>query len=194
MTVNPVALGSIAAGCLFAYAGIKGYSIPQTLQDVITGKTPTGQAQTTPVGTPQGEIQATVGDTGIDTGPGSPGGGSDTENQTLGKFMAAAYGWTGQQWTDLNAVVMKESGWNNQIYNGGTIGGPYQPNKAYGIAQALGHGNNGAPYPTGNMGNPPGAGGTSSAYAQIAWMLKYIQDAYGNPAGALASENTRGWY
>lgn len=47
--VDPVALGAIAIGSVLLFAGIKGYSIPQTLQDVITGKSPLSQAQTTPI-------------------------------------------------------------------------------------------------------------------------------------------------
>ncbi len=42
-----VAAGSIAAGALFLYAAIKGYSIPNTIKALIQGKTPAGQAQTT---------------------------------------------------------------------------------------------------------------------------------------------------
>jgi cell wall-associated NlpC family hydrolase len=50
--VNGVALGAIAAGGVFAYAGIKGYSVPRTIQDLITGKNPSGQSQANPIGTP----------------------------------------------------------------------------------------------------------------------------------------------
>lgn len=192
-----VALGAIATGGVLVYAGIKGYSIPQTVQDLIQGKNPLRQTQSNPITATATEGAQPGGDSGagLTTGSGSPGGGTDTENQALGRFMAAAYGWgTGAQWDALNSVAMDESGWNNQIYNGGTVGGPYQPNKAYGIAQALGHGPDGAPYPAGSDANPPGAGGTSSATAQIAWMLAYIKDTYTNPEGALNSEQTRGYY
>jgi hypothetical protein len=43
--INGVALGAIAAGVLFTYAGIKGYSIPKTIQNLITGQSPLNQAQ-----------------------------------------------------------------------------------------------------------------------------------------------------
>jgi Lysozyme like domain len=48
---NGVALGSIAVGGLLAYAGIKGYSIPATIKKLISGQSPAGQAQATPVST-----------------------------------------------------------------------------------------------------------------------------------------------
>jgi peptidoglycan DL-endopeptidase CwlO len=39
-----IGYGAIAAGSLFLYAGIRGYSIPQAAQNIITGKSPaTGQ-------------------------------------------------------------------------------------------------------------------------------------------------------
>ena len=50
--VNGVALASVAAGLTFVFAGIKGYSIPQTLQDIVQGKSPLKQAQTTDITTP----------------------------------------------------------------------------------------------------------------------------------------------
>jgi hypothetical protein len=50
--LNGVALGTMLAGGVFLYAGIKGYSIPQTVQAVITGKKPAGQAQVTSIQTP----------------------------------------------------------------------------------------------------------------------------------------------
>lgn len=43
--VNGVALASIGAGAIFLYAGVKGYSIPAALQNVIRGQAPgAGQA------------------------------------------------------------------------------------------------------------------------------------------------------
>jgi hypothetical protein len=43
--IDGIALGAIAAGGLFAYAGIKGYSVPQALQNLVKGQAPgAGQA------------------------------------------------------------------------------------------------------------------------------------------------------
>ena len=52
MAVNGPALGAVAAGIVAVYAGIKGYSIPATLQDVITGKSPLKQTPLHPIATP----------------------------------------------------------------------------------------------------------------------------------------------
>src|SRR5690348_7540303 len=50
--LNGVALATMAAGSIFAYAGIKGYSVLQSVQTIISGKSPVGQSQTTGIGTP----------------------------------------------------------------------------------------------------------------------------------------------
>lgn len=59
--VNGSAVGVIAAGLVFLYAGIKGFSIPQTIQSIVQGKTPAKQAQVTGVGTPATSGAATGG-------------------------------------------------------------------------------------------------------------------------------------
>lgn len=47
--INGVAIGVVTVGGLFVYAGIKGYSIPATIQDIVTGKSPLNQSQTTAI-------------------------------------------------------------------------------------------------------------------------------------------------
>lgn len=64
MPSRGVAFSAIAAGGVLVYAGAKGYSVTQTLQQLVTGKSPAGQAQVTSIGTPQGG-----------SGGGSPGSG-----------------------------------------------------------------------------------------------------------------------
>ena len=98
-------------------------------------------------------------------------------NQKLGQAMAQAAGWTGLQWTDFNAVEMREAGWNQFADN--------PTSTAYGIAQNI----NPSTYPAAGTR----AGGWSPA-AQIAWMISYIQGRYGTPAAALAHEVNYGWY
>lgn len=44
MAVNGVALAAVAAGGLFVYSGVKGYSVPQAAQNIILGHPP-GSAQ-----------------------------------------------------------------------------------------------------------------------------------------------------
>jgi D-alanyl-D-alanine carboxypeptidase len=50
--LNGVALGAVAAGSVFVYAGIKGYSIPDTIKNLISGKSPVGQSQSAPITAP----------------------------------------------------------------------------------------------------------------------------------------------
>ena len=50
--VSGVAAGSVATGILLVFAGIKGYSLPATLQDVITGKSPLKQTKLHPITAP----------------------------------------------------------------------------------------------------------------------------------------------
>ncbi len=187
--VSAAALGTIFAGSVFVYAGIKGIDIGAAIQSIVSGKSPGKLANTSPIifgGTGATTQSSSGGPGAVLTGVGSP---IDTKstnpaNRALGRVMAAAYGWgSGADWAALdNGWGNLESGWNNQIYSGGQVGGPFLPNVAYGIPQALGHGPNGAPYPAGNAGNPPGAGGSSSPGAQIAWGLFYIRQTYGSPS------------
>jgi hypothetical protein len=99
-------------------------------------------------------------------------------NQELGQKMAAEqpYNWTGQQWIDLNNVVMAESGWDATIEN--------PTSGAYGIPQAL---------PGSKMASA-GPNWETNAATQIKWMLGYIQSTYGTPSVAWAHEEAYGWY
>jgi cell wall-associated NlpC family hydrolase len=63
----------MAAGSVLLYAGLKGYSIPATLQDIITGKSPLSQAQATPV---SGDVTAAAAAT-------TAGGGSALANDAV---------------------------------------------------------------------------------------------------------------
>jgi len=114
------------------------------------------------------------GGTGGGGGRGGSGPVSTGANVALGRLMAAAYGWTGGQFVDLNKLWTQESGWNNHARN--------PSSGAYGIPQGL---------PPGKMG-AAAAGG--NAHAQIAWGLRYIKDRYGSPAGAWAHEIRNNWY
>jgi hypothetical protein len=179
--LSGLALAEMVAGVILAWSGIENATLVQTIRSLAQGQKPAPG----PPGNLSGEAATaayTEPGTVYSTGP--AGGGTDTQNRALGRFMAASYGWaTGTNWQALDyGWGTLESGWNNQIYSGGQVGGPYQPNVAYGIPQALGHGPDGAPYPAGNTGNPPGAGGSSSAVSQIAWGLAYIKQEYGSPS------------
>lgn len=93
-------------------------------------------------------------------------------NRSLGKIMAAAHGWTGKQWTCLQELWSRESGWDHKAENGAS--------GAYGIPQNI-------------------TGGSSkyrrSAREQIEWGIRYIDARYdGMPCVALAHSDRHGWY
>jgi hypothetical protein len=98
-------------------------------------------------------------------------------NVADGQDLAAAYGWgRGPQWSCLDALWTRESGWSATATN--------PQSGAYGIPQSL---------PPGKMpatALPP----ESSASVQITWGLGYIRARYSSPCGAWAHEETDGWY
>ncbi len=104
------------------------------------------------------------------------GGGTPAQNQALGQTMAASYGWTGVQWTDLLRLWSRESGWSTTAKNASS--------GAYGIAQAL---------PASKYGSA-GSDWMTNPATQIAWGLQYIKSRYSNPAGAWAHEVAHNWY
>lgn len=127
---------------------------------------------------------------GAGTGTGSTGGGivnpvggqatgaQEQQNAQLAQQMAAAqpYNWSGDQWTALNNIVMAESGWNQLAENASS--------GAYGIPQSL---------PGSKMASA-GADWQTNPKTQIAWMLQYIQQRYGNPVSAWNFHLANGWY
>ena len=96
--------------------------------------------------------------------------------QALAKQMAAARGWTGALWNDLNAVEMDEAGWNLDAQN--------PTSDAYGIAQFIDGASEYAQY----------GGNANTALGQVVAFLNYVQERYGSPAGALAHEEEFHWY
>jgi phage-related protein len=113
------------------------------------------------------------------TAPGGPAGYATIVE--LAQAMVAAR-WGMGQWPAFNALEMREAGYN-----------PFATNPssgAFGIPQAL---------PPSKL--PPAARSLSvagslmnMAAAQLQWMLGYISDRYGNPAGAWAHEQAFNWY
>jgi uncharacterized protein YabE (DUF348 family) len=94
----------------------------------------------------------------------------------IGQQMAAARGWTGEEWTCLDLLWQRESGWNYQAAN--------PSSGAYGIPQAL---------PGSKMGSAGSDWATNPA-TQIEWGLGYIADRYGTPCGAWGHSESVGWY
>ena len=120
-----------------------------------------------------------AGGTSQGSGGGQPSGGggpgNESSNKALAQSMAAAVGWTGDQWTALNNIIMAESGYDVTAEN---------PSGAYGIPQAL---------PGSKMASA-GSDWRSSARTQIKWMLGYIRSTYGNPVNAWQFHLAHGWY
>lgn len=103
-------------------------------------------------------------------------GGSAGSVQALAKAMAAARGWTGALWDDLNAVEMDEAGWNLNATN--------PTSGAYGIAQFIDGPSEYAQY----------GGNSGTASGQVTAFLNYVAERYGSPAAALAHEEAYHWY
>jgi hypothetical protein len=94
----------------------------------------------------------------------------------MAQKAAAALGWTGAQWDALNAVEMREAGWQLTARN--------PTSGAYGIAQFINGPQEYAQY----------GGNANTAAGQIAAFLSYVAQRYGNPEAAEAHEMSYGWY
>jgi uncharacterized protein YabE (DUF348 family) len=94
----------------------------------------------------------------------------------IGQQMAAARGWTGEEWTCLDLLWERESGWNHQAAN--------PSSGAYGVPQAL---------PGSKMASAGSDWATNPA-TQIKWGLGYIADRYGTPCSAWGHSESVGWY
>lgn len=109
--------------------------------------------------------------------PGGPAAGSAVQAQQMAMKMAALVGWTGGLWTDLNNLVMRESGWSMTATN--------PASGAYGIAQGI----------TGPSWYYQWPGGDpNTLFGQLTGLFDYIGSRYGNPASAWAHETNAGWY
>lgn len=87
-----------------------------------------------------------------------------------------AFGFAADQWTYLDQLVMRESGWNPLAQN--------PSSGAYGLPQSL----------PGDKMATEGADWRTNPVTQIRWMLSYIAERYGNPAAAWGHSETHGWY
>jgi hypothetical protein len=96
--------------------------------------------------------------------------------RALARILVADRGWGGSQFSCLEALWTRESGWNYRAMN--------PSSGAYGIAQAL---------PAGKMASA-GSDWRTNPATQINWGLGYIADRYGTPCGAWAHSESVGWY
>ncbi len=90
--------------------------------------------------------------------------------------MLSSFGWSAGQFSCLDPLWTRESGWNPYASNAGS--------GAYGIPQAL---------PGSKMASA-GADWQTNPATQIRWGLGYIQATYGSPCGAWGHEQGYGWY
>jgi hypothetical protein len=88
------------------------------------------------------------------------------------QMASSRYGWGSGQFSCLNSLWERESGWNVHASN---------PSGAYGIPQAL-------------PGSKMGGDWRNDAAQQISWGLGYIKGRYGDPCGAWGAFQDKGWY
>lgn len=188
MAVNGAGLAAIAAGSVFLYGGLKGYSIAKAFQNVVLGKSP---------GTGQNASSLTAGSaasgSGGGTGSGSPasgapvtGGGNASQYQAYAFSLFPQYGWGADNQQPLVDMWNGESGWDPTAYNPGTHTTTPDDAHAFGIPQAL---------PASKMASA-GSDWRTNGYTQIRWGLGYIHGVYGSPAKAYAAWLSRSphWY
>ncbi|MFE7505023.1 ubiquitin-like domain-containing protein [Promicromonospora sp. NPDC057488] len=112
-----------------------------------------------------------VGTMDVATAPVDPG-----SARALGQAMAAERGWGADEFSCLDQLWQKESGWRWNADN--------PSSQAYGIAQA----NPGSKMAT------VGSDWLTNPATQIEWGLGYISGRYGTPCGAWAHSVDIGWY
>jgi hypothetical protein len=96
--------------------------------------------------------------------------------QQVAEQMLAQFNWPGSQFSCLEPLWERESGWSVTAEN--------PSSGAYGIPQAL----------SGSLMASAGPDWQTNAATQIRWGLTYIQGRYGSPCGAWAHEEADGWY
>jgi hypothetical protein len=99
-----------------------------------------------------------------------------TDPRDIAMGMLADYGWSSDQFSCLDSLYARESGWNPSAAN--------PSSGAYGIPQAL-PGDKMAEYGYDWQTNPE---------TQLEWGLAYIQDRYGSPCGAWNFWLSNNWY
>ncbi len=96
--------------------------------------------------------------------------------RTIAKALLPQFGFSESEFTCLDELYTKESGWNVHADN--------PTSDAYGIPQAL---------PGSKMASA-GSDWLNDAATQIRWGLQYIRSSYGTPCGAWSHEMAYNWY
>lgn len=101
---------------------------------------------------------------------------SVADAKAAARQLLGNYGWGADQFSCLDALWTRESGWNYQAYNASS--------GATGIPQAL---------PGSKMASA-GSDWQTNATTQIKWGLGYIDGRYGSPCAAWGHSESVGWY
>ena len=96
--------------------------------------------------------------------------------KSVARLLAADRGWGDGQFSCLDSLWTKESGWSYTANNAGS--------GAYGIPQSL----------PGSKMSAFGSDWATNPVTQIKWGLQYIGDRYGSPCGAWAQSQATNWY
>lgn len=94
----------------------------------------------------------------------------------VARMLVAERGWSGEQFSCLDQLWTKESGWKYTADN--------PTSSAYGIPQAL----------PGSKMSSFGADWRTNPVTQIKWGLDYIDRVYGSPCAAWAKSRSSNWY
>ena len=169
--INGFSLAYTAIGGVVLWSGIKGEPLSATFKGLLSGKAPAATGtQTIGSGTPATSAAPAGSNTPEPSGtPGS--------NEAVLKQVAAAFGWTGAQWTALYNVEMREDASFSLTATNPTSG-------AYGMAQFINGPSEYAQY----------GGNSTTALGQATAMCNYIKQRYGTPEAAWAHEQSAGWY
>lgn len=185
MPISGLSVAYTAVGGIILWSGITGQTLSQTFKDIASGQAPKATASNAQSNT----AAANVGS----SGPVTANTVTTIQNYNLARLVASTYGWgTGQEFASLTEIIQNESGGNPLAAN---------PSGAFGIAQALGHGN-AATQGTysdsyGGYGVPTStcvAANSGSASAQLVWMMAYISQTYGDPIKAWSFHVANGYY
>ena len=101
---------------------------------------------------------------------------AQNDPRSAARTMLADYGWSDSQFSCLDSLWTKESGWRYTATNAGS--------GAYGIPQSL---------PASKMGTVA-ADYRTNPVTQITWGLQYIKASYGSPCSAWAHSQATNWY
>lgn len=101
---------------------------------------------------------------------------AQSDPKALGRLLAADRGWGASEFSCLDSLWSKESGWSWNANNASS--------GAYGIPQSL----------PGSKMSSAGSDWSTNPATQIKWGLGYIADRYGTPCGAWAHSQAANWY